>query len=64
MTRSPCNKICTMDFESGYCRGCFRTIDEIGNWSRYSDSEREDLFLKLKVRKEKTLFENPSKRNL
>ncbi|AVQ10985.1 DUF1289 domain-containing protein [Leptospira santarosai] len=53
-----------MDFESGYCRGCFRTIDEIGNWSRYSDSEREDLFLKLKVRKEKTLFENPSKSNL
>ncbi|AYV55894.1 DUF1289 domain-containing protein [Leptospira kmetyi] len=55
MVRSPCNKICAMDFESGYCEGCFRTIEEIGNWSRYSDAERDDLFLKLKVRKEEVL---------
>ncbi|EMF80790.1 PF06945 family protein [Leptospira weilii serovar Topaz str. LT2116] len=53
-----------MDFESGYCQGCFRTIDEIGNWSRYSDSERENLFLKLKVRKEEIFFKGPHKSNL
>ncbi|WP_081104197.1 DUF1289 domain-containing protein [Leptospira weilii] len=64
MIRSPCNKICIMDFESGYCQGCFRTIDEIGNWSRYSDSERENLFLKLKVRKEEIFFKGPRKSNL
>ncbi|EKR99061.1 PF06945 family protein [Leptospira mayottensis 200901122] len=53
-----------MDFESGYCQGCFRTIDEIGNWSRYSDFERENLFLKLKVRKEEVFSKGPRKSNL
>ncbi|RHX82441.1 DUF1289 domain-containing protein [Leptospira yasudae] len=55
MVRSPCNKICTMDFETGFCEGCFRTIEEIGNWTRYSDAERDDLYLKLKARKEEIL---------
>ncbi|EQA60467.1 PF06945 family protein [Leptospira alexanderi serovar Manhao 3 str. L 60] len=53
-----------MDFESGYCQGCFRTIDEIGNWSRYSDSERENLFLKLKIRKEEIFSKELRKSNL
>ncbi|QDK24551.1 DUF1289 domain-containing protein [Leptospira weilii] len=64
MIRSPCNKICIMDSKSGYCQGCFRTIDEIGNWSRYSDAERENLFLKLKVRKEEIFSKGPNKSNL
>ncbi|OMI17200.1 MULTISPECIES: DUF1289 domain-containing protein [Leptospira] len=64
MIRSPCNKICIMDSESGYCQGCFRTIDEIGNWSRYSDAERENLFLKLKVRKEEIFSKGSNKSNL
>ncbi|MBM9576696.1 DUF1289 domain-containing protein [Leptospira sp. 201903070] len=55
MVRSPCNKICTMDFETGYCEGCFRTIEEIGNWSRYSDLEREKLFLTIQARKDEIL---------
>ncbi|EMO78495.1 DUF1289 domain-containing protein [Leptospira kirschneri] len=59
MVRSPCNKICSMDFESGFCKGCFRTLEEICNWSSYSETERENLFLKLKIRKK----ENVSKFN-
>ncbi|MFA4793859.1 DUF1289 domain-containing protein [Leptospira kirschneri] len=59
MVRSPCNKICSMDFKSGFCKGCFRTLEEICNWSNYSETERENLFLKLKIRKE----ENVSKFN-
>ncbi|RHX88935.1 DUF1289 domain-containing protein [Leptospira stimsonii] len=55
MVRSPCNKICSMDFETGFCEGCFRTIEEIGNWSRYSDLERENLFLTIQTRKEDIL---------
>ena len=30
---SPCVSVCTMDPESGLCRGCFRTLDEIANWA-------------------------------
>lgn len=44
-----------MDFETGFCEGCFRTIEEIGNWSRYSDLERENLFLIVRSRKEEIL---------
>jgi predicted Fe-S protein YdhL (DUF1289 family) len=30
---SPCNSVCEIDARSGYCRGCFRTLDEIAAWS-------------------------------
>ena len=30
---SPCTSVCEMDPQSGYCRGCFRTLDEIAAWS-------------------------------
>lgn len=29
---SPCIAICVLDPATGYCRGCFRTIDEISRW--------------------------------
>ncbi|NNM61788.1 MAG: DUF1289 domain-containing protein, partial [Steroidobacteraceae bacterium] len=29
---SPCISICALD-EHGYCRGCYRTLKEIANWS-------------------------------
>ncbi|MDV6237411.1 DUF1289 domain-containing protein [Leptospira ellisii] len=53
--RSPCNKICSMDFETGYCEGCFRTLEEIGNWSRYSDEERESVYSRIKDRREERI---------
>ena len=39
---SPCVGICAVD-EHGYCQGCFRTLDEIGNWLSYSPAQRERL---------------------
>jgi hypothetical protein len=29
---SPCIAICVLDPATAYCRGCFRTIDEISRW--------------------------------
>ena len=29
---SPCVSVCIMDPESGYCRGCCRSLDEIAAW--------------------------------
>lgn len=30
---SPCINECTLDAETQLCKGCFRTLDEIAEWS-------------------------------
>jgi predicted Fe-S protein YdhL (DUF1289 family) len=50
---SPCNKVCVMDEQTGYCRGCRRTLDEIARWGEMSDAEREALLAQLAARGEK-----------
>jgi len=39
---TPCMGICSLD-EKGFCEGCFRTGDEIAQWSLMSDNERTRL---------------------
>ncbi len=48
--KSPCNKVCVMDAENRYCRGCQRTLDEIARWSQMSDAEREAVLAALPAR--------------
>ncbi|MGH8252157.1 MAG: DUF1289 domain-containing protein [Steroidobacteraceae bacterium] len=36
---SPCLNICSLD-EGGVCRGCFRTLAEIAEWTRMSANQR------------------------
>ncbi|TGL51603.1 DUF1289 domain-containing protein [Leptospira kemamanensis] len=48
---SPCTKVCMMDPESGLCAGCFRTIEEIGNWSRMTEEEKKKVWEELPLRK-------------
>ncbi|HSG74659.1 MAG TPA: DUF1289 domain-containing protein [Burkholderiales bacterium] len=50
--KSPCNKICVMDAQNRFCRGCQRTLDEIARWGAMSDAEREAVLAELPVRKE------------
>jgi len=40
-----------MDPETGLCAGCARTLEEIGNWSRYSEEEKEEIYKQLAIRK-------------
>ena len=40
---SPCNSICTMNAQTGYCNGCKRTIDEIMRWGSASDSQKQAI---------------------
>ena len=40
---SPCVKICVVHPEAKICIGCYRTIAEIGGWSRMSADERRLL---------------------
>ena len=37
---SPCVNICTMDADRAICVGCFRTLDEIAQWSRADDGRK------------------------
>jgi predicted Fe-S protein YdhL (DUF1289 family) len=40
MIESPCVRICTLDESGRVCMGCFRTIEEIGQWSQMGDPAR------------------------
>ena len=41
-----------MDPESGLCRGCRRTLDEIARWSEMSEAERSGIIAELPARRE------------
>jgi hypothetical protein len=47
---SPCIKICTYDQDSGQCRGCGRTLAEIGAWFSMTDAERRTVMEELPQR--------------
>ena len=48
---TPCVKICIVDGESGLCMGCYRTLAEVGGWSRLSDAERAAIMAGLPDRR-------------
>lgn len=37
---SPCISVCEMDEAKLACKGCFRTLAEISQWSRMADAEK------------------------
>lgn len=47
---SPCNSVCALDAHTGYCQGCWRTLDEITAWSTLSDDAKTALWLQLRSR--------------
>jgi uncharacterized protein len=47
---SPCVKICVVHPEAKICIGCYRSIAEIGGWSRMSAEERSLLMAELPQR--------------
>ena len=49
---SPCILVCSIDMNTGYCFGCGRTREEIGNWTLYSDTERREIMAGLAARLE------------
>jgi predicted Fe-S protein YdhL (DUF1289 family) len=38
--QSPCIGVCTIAPATSLCRGCWRSIDEIGGWRAMSASQR------------------------
>ncbi len=48
---TPCIKVCIVDPESSLCLGCYRTLMEIGGWSRLAEDERARLMAELPERR-------------
>ena len=46
---SPCISVCELD-ENNVCSGCFRTLEEIGQWPLASDIQRKEFLRRSKVR--------------
>ena len=44
---SPCIQICVIHPTERICTGCYRSIDEIGAWSKFSDDERAEIMAAL-----------------
>jgi len=49
MVKSPCTNICTMSLDGKLCMGCGRSIEEITNWSYFSNEEKKKLLKKYLI---------------
>ncbi|WP_421361558.1 DUF1289 domain-containing protein [Agrobacterium rosae] len=54
---TPCIDVCSLDPQNGLCIGCYRTIDEIMAWSRYTDAERRKIMGELASRSDRQHLE-------
>ncbi|UCG72847.1 MAG: DUF1289 domain-containing protein [Chromatiales bacterium] len=48
---SPCTNVCVMNEQSGYCQGCWRTLEEIAGWGRFSDARKAAILQQLHTRR-------------
>lgn len=53
---SPCISVCRMDAATGWCKGCYRTIDEIIAWGQGSAAYQQDVWLALPKRYAQVAF--------
>ena len=51
MIESPCNKVCLMNEDTGLCRGCHRTLEEIACWGGMEDPERVQVLERIRRRR-------------
>lgn len=47
---SPCISVCRMTPDRSHCEGCFRSIDEIREWSRADAARRRTIWTSLLAR--------------
>lgn len=47
---SPCISVCEMDEARFACKGCFRTIPEISQWSRMADADKLAVWQLIEAR--------------
>lgn len=49
---SPCISICTMDDATGFCIGCYRTLDEIQGWWDLDNTKKQAIVDEASERQE------------
>lgn len=54
MIESPCISICVVD-ENNVCSGCYRSLNEIAQWSASSDAEKQVILVAAKKREKAEL---------
>jgi uncharacterized protein len=47
---SPCISVCEMDEATTSCKGCFRTLAEISQWSRMADADKIAVWQLIEAR--------------
>ena len=47
---SPCLSVCVMDPQSQVCAGCWRSLEEIGAWSRMPDEAKRQVWSSIQQR--------------
>jgi predicted Fe-S protein YdhL (DUF1289 family) len=57
---SPCLSVCELD-ENNVCKGCFRTLEEIGRWPLANDIQRKE-FLRLSKARHELAYPEVSRR--
>ncbi|VVD68289.1 DUF1289 domain-containing protein [Pandoraea cepalis] len=48
---SPCTNICRMNPATGWCSGCWRTLDEIAAWSTMAEGDKRHIWSLLPARR-------------
>jgi hypothetical protein len=49
--------VCKLDPRTGWCEGCWRTIDEIAAWSTMSDADKRAVWMQLRQRRQQQRHE-------
>ena len=47
---SPCVSVCRMNPVTELCEGCFRTLDEVAEWSRMADESKREVWRRIQER--------------
>jgi predicted Fe-S protein YdhL (DUF1289 family) len=48
--QSPCIQYCFYNYDDDLCMGCGRNYEEINDWTKYSDQQREEKMKQCKKR--------------
>jgi len=51
---SPCQSVCVMHPDTGWCEGCARTLQEIADWSRLDDERKRGVWQAVLLRVERS----------
>lgn len=52
---SPCVGVCSMDDTTGFCQGCFRTLEEIRQWWDMDNAAKTEV-IKTAAAREAAVF--------